>query len=139
MTFCFFKRDFKIAFFTETIKPAATFKATEIENSSNFPLKISIIFFELYSAFLPLIFSRLFKSIPNSFGSIVKLLIFLSLSSTTNFFKKEKFHQRHHHYVLYTHEQLHFLKALPQMVSSIFCHKHQLLVFLLELDYLMVQ
>ena len=52
MTFCFFKRNFKIAL-PETIKPAATFKATEIENSSNFPLKISIIFFELYSAFLP--------------------------------------------------------------------------------------
>ena len=60
----------KSSSFPETINPAATFKATDCENSLDTPLNISIIFSALYSAFLPFKFSLLSELIPRFFGSI---------------------------------------------------------------------
>ena len=67
----------------ETTNPAATLRATDWENSFICPLNISIIFFELYSAFFPFKFSLFTESIPKVFGSIVNSLIIVSFSSTT--------------------------------------------------------
>ena len=52
----------------ETINPAATLRATDWENSFFFPLKISIIFSELYSAFFPFKLSLSLQLIPKVFG-----------------------------------------------------------------------
>ena len=48
--FCsFVKSILKLYSLPETINPAATFKATDCENSFDFPLYISTIFSALYS------------------------------------------------------------------------------------------
>ena len=55
----FLKAFLKLFSFPATINPAAAFKATDCENSLEVPLYMSIIFSELYSAFLPFKFSLL--------------------------------------------------------------------------------
>ena len=49
---------------------AAAFKATDCENSLEVPLYISIIFSELYLAFLPFKFSEVFEILDDSLKSI---------------------------------------------------------------------
>jgi len=66
----------KLFSFPETISPAATFKATDFENSLLIPLYISIIFLALYSASLPFKFSLSPELIFKSLGSIINSLIF---------------------------------------------------------------
>ena len=67
----------KLLTLPDTIKPAAAFKATASENSLEVPLNISIIFKELYSAFLPFKLFLSFKLIPSSLGFIVNSIILI--------------------------------------------------------------